>query len=211
MEATVENKKISDPEYACYGMLYDPYLYPCRVECDFRESCSEELKRRMKYMGQENFEQAQRELIVSSERTLEEIQRKYPGVNLSESKTFVFPPEEIKDPVKARVDLLPRVRQSVISVGFASVVKGGLTWFLYRDKPVLQTTRRVATSLDGLIRITFYDSIRDVPPDVQPYVTQEFMMRGERLIFNRSSFNDLGLFLGRYATAVRGDYDRRKW
>lgn len=136
----------------CYGYLYDPFYQLCRSQCAFRFSCQEEVKKRLKAEGEEEFKNKQRRIVMENNNV--ESAKKEKPVSNTEGENFINP--EVSEIISEAIEICKNRE-------LKPVYRKGYLAFKIKNRNILALTRLKAKSLKGVIKFIYSKNPEDFP------------------------------------------------
>jgi hypothetical protein len=146
-------------ELDCFGVLYEPKLVPCRDKCAVRFLCAEKCKKRLQEVGQEQFEQEKRSVIMAQEQEVRKSE-----LEKAEKRSTVDP--EVSP-------LISEVIALFTSMGLKTVKNRGYVAFKIENRSIFTINKMKAKKLDNIIKCIFTKNREEFPKEILPYLTEE--------------------------------------
>lgn len=148
----MENQISQPAQMDCYGLMYDPYVPPCRDACDIRQNCKEALAKNVR---EKSREEMQREEISAMERALatgEDVPLK--------TKMEV----QYSEPVMRIVDLL-------VELGLEIHYKAGYIAAKRGKRNIFSITRAQSPDYDKVVKFIWTREREEFPPEIAEFVS----------------------------------------
>ena len=128
----------------CYGLLYDPFIHPCKDKCAIRFDCKAQLQKIFKEEGEEELKKKQ-EKVVSANHSANLADHNPESVNMTYSPLVL---EAIK--VCKEAGLKPVQRKAYLALKIGSMT-------------LLSITRFKSETLDKIIKFIHEPNISELP------------------------------------------------